>query len=600
MWSFRKTRGQAPGAARHSQTRRRRLVLEDLEGRQLLSTFTVSNTSDSGAGSLRQAILSSNATTGGANIINFQIGSGGAQTITLASPLPHVSHAVAINGASQPNTGSVPSITLNGANAGTNAIGLELTASNSTISGLAIDSFSGDGVEVLSASGTSITGNYIGITPAGVSAGNGGSGVSLLGGSSQNTIGGTTAGTGNVLSGDGTEGIHIGGASTDNLVEGDRIGVNAAGNAAFANTDSGVLIDGTSSHNTIGGTAVGACNVISGNGDRGIHISGASNNLVQGNLIGVNAAGNAAIANADSGVLIDSNATNNVIGGTAVGACNVISGNGDRGVHISGASNNLVQGNLIGLNAAGNAAIGNGDSGVLIDSNATNNTIGGTTLGAGNVLSGNGLRGVHIAGASNNLVEGNLIGLNAAGTGVLGNSDSGVLIDGSSTGNTIGGTTFAARNVISGNGFQGVHITNGASDNLVEGNAMGVNAAGTAPRGNTLDGVLIDAGASYNTIGGTAAGAGNTISNNADAGVALNGAGKGNQIVADTINSNGYGQPTAGMGDGVSIVSSANTSVIDCVIDSNRDWGILAQGSASLLLSGNTTVNNGLGGVFTS
>ena len=62
-----------------------------------------------------------------------------------------------------------------------------------------------------------------------------------------------------------------------------------------------------------------------------------------------------------------------------------------RGVHITGgSSDNLVEGNLIGTNAAGTAAVGNGDSGVLIDGGSANNTIGGTAIGAGNMISGNG------------------------------------------------------------------------------------------------------------------------------------------------------------------------------------------------------------------
>ncbi len=104
---------------RRRQNRGAKPFLEDLEGRQLLSTFTVTNTSDSGSGSLRQAIISSNASTGSAvNAIDFKIGSGGTETIALKSALPTISHQVMIDGTTQPGTGSVPRIVLSGSSAG--------------------------------------------------------------------------------------------------------------------------------------------------------------------------------------------------------------------------------------------------------------------------------------------------------------------------------------------------------------------------------------------------------------------------------------------------------------------------------------------------
>ena len=318
-------------------------------------------------------------------------------------------------------------------------------------------------------------------------------------------------------------------------------------------------------------------------------------------MIGTNAAGTAAVPNSDSGVLIDGNSNHNTIGGTTPGSPNVLSGNGDRGVHISGgSSDNLVEGNLIGTNAAGTAAVPNGDSGVLIDCNSNHNTIGGTTPGSGNVLSGNGFRGVHISGASGNLVEGNVIGTNAAGTAVIPNDYTGVLIDGDSNNNTIGGTAARAGNSISGNLECGVHISEDSSGNLVEGNVIGTNGAATGAQGNALYGVLIDDGSADNTIGGTSARAGNLISGNGFGGVALDDAGNGNLIEADVIDSNGSSAPTAGGGDGVLIIGTAYTSVIDCTIDSNRDWGILVNDGSHTVLTGNTLQNNGLGGVHTT
>ena len=124
------------------------------------------------------------------------------------------------------------------------------------------------------------------------------------------------------------------------------------------------------------------------------------------------------------------------MGGTVAGARNVISGNTQAGVELTGAgtSHNLVEGNYIGTNYAGSGAIGNGSSsnsfsdGVLIDAAATYNTVGGTTAGARNVISGNLHNGVEIygQGTDHNLVEGDYIGTNAAGTAALANHQDGV------------------------------------------------------------------------------------------------------------------------------------------------------------------------------
>jgi hypothetical protein len=133
--------------SRRSRARHRPFV-ESLEGRQLLATFTVTNVNDSGSGSLRQAILSSNATGGmAANTINFAIGAG-LQTISPKSALPTITHAVTLDATTQPGTGALPRISLDGALAGKTATGLTVKAPNVTIKGLAVDDFAAGGVLV--------------------------------------------------------------------------------------------------------------------------------------------------------------------------------------------------------------------------------------------------------------------------------------------------------------------------------------------------------------------------------------------------------------------------------------------------------------------
>ncbi len=219
---------------------------------------------------------------------------------------------------------------------------------------------------------------------------------------------------------------------------------------------------------------------------------------------------------------------------------NVISGNTGVGVFISGSGSdsNIVQGNYVGLNAAGTGALGNIDNGLQIDGGAKNNTIGGTAAGAGNVIASNntGIR-LRAVGTTGNLVIGNLIGTNSAGTAAIGNILDGMRIDQGTTGNTIGGTTSSARNIISGNARFGILITDsGTSNNAVQGNYIGTDVNGTADLGNTSDGIHIQAAASSNTIGGTTAGAGNVVSGNDGNGVTITGSGTtGNTVAGNYI-----------------------------------------------------------------
>jgi hypothetical protein len=487
---------------------RYRPSVEPLEGRRLLANFTVTNTNDSGPGSLRQAILDANAQAG-PDTINFNISGSGVHTIAPLSGLPAITDTATIDGTSQPGFARNPVIELSGANGRTAVMGLTLSAGGIKVKGLVINRFSLDGILVTRAGQVRITGNFIGTDHTGkVALGNQRAGVDLTG-AFASVIGGTGPGEGNLISGNGT-GVRIVNefpAVATNVVDGNKIGTDITGTVTLGNTD-GVDVVGAAS-NTIGGTAAGAGNLISGNKNNGVIIetilntSPAADIAVLGNKIGTNAAGTAALGNGQAGVLIDGSPFNTV-GGTATGAGNLISGN-LIGVLIEDepglpASHNLVEGNRIGTNTAGKAAVGNTFAGVEVFG-ASNNTIGGTAAGAGNLISGNGGDGVLLEpgakfGSKGNFVQGNRIGSDVTGTLPVPNGGVGVELS-EANGNIIGGTSAGAGNVISGSTGDGVRIIGAlvaASNNLVQGNKIGTQANGTKPLKNGGHGVLVGPG----------------------------------------------------------------------------------------------------------
>jgi titin len=183
-----------------------------------------------------------------------------------------------------------------------------------------------------------------------------------------------------------------------NVIQGNYIGVTATGDADLGNQREGIVFStssGDAPHrdNLVGGTAPGAGNVISGNGFDGVLIGSFNtrNMTVRGNRIGTDATGMFAIPNDGAGVRIDT-AGENLIGGSAPGAGNLISGNGrngsgtDRGdgISLSNSSSNTIQGNLIGTDATGASPLRNLENGISVNGNS--NKIGGTAAGEGNVI----------------------------------------------------------------------------------------------------------------------------------------------------------------------------------------------------------------------
>ncbi|MFV2068579.1 MAG: beta strand repeat-containing protein, partial [Pirellulales bacterium] len=376
-----------------------------------LYTFTVSNTADSGAGSLRQAIADANGALGMA-VIDFQIEPGDLNFVDVdsalpggdadpdvfviqpASALPALNNSVTgiiVNGRTQTRFGGDtnpfgPEIVLDGSLAGAFVDGLQLPSDDNQVHGLNIQQFHGAGIEI-SGGNNWVTGSYIGVDATGTTTlGNGDSGVRIVD-SSDNLIGGDSSSTRNVISGNSGDGVKIiGTAAINNVIAGNYIGTDTTGTVSIGNRG-GVSIGGGASRNTVGGTEPGARNVISG----GIGISGifTRNNVVQGNYIGVDVSGSAALGAGYTGITISGTASQNIIGGASPGARNIISGYRGQGVLISQqAQGNVVAGNFIGTDVTGTIALGN-QHGIRLTELAMGNVLGGTTPGSGNLISGN-------------------------------------------------------------------------------------------------------------------------------------------------------------------------------------------------------------------
>ncbi|HUL78373.1 MAG TPA: NosD domain-containing protein, partial [Vicinamibacteria bacterium] len=310
----------------------------------------------------------------------------------------------------------------------------------------------------------------------------------------------------NVISGNDGVGIDLSDTS-GNVIQGNRIGTNAAGTAALGNAQQGVKVSGNSFGNVIGGPGAGQGNLISGNVEGVAVYAPAHDNSVEGNLVGTNAGGNAAIPNSVAGLHVSGGVNNTLI-------ANHVAGNSGEGVLIdSGATGSVVQSNLIGLNAAQTAALANTGSGVAIrGAGTTGNSV------LANTMSGNVNQGVDIRfQAHHNTLTDNHIGTNSSGTTAFGNQGSGILVGDNAYATTIGGSGHG--NVISGNVVTGITL-NATHDNVVLGNRIGTNDAGTTPLPNAGIGVSLSQD-SLDRIGGAAAGEGNVISGNGGSGVTM-------------------------------------------------------------------------------
>ena len=338
--------------------------------------------------------------------------------------------------------------------------------------------------------------------------------------------------------------------------------------------------------------------------DDGLFI-GAANTTIEGNFIGTNAAGDADLGNGLNGIRVLS--SDNLIGGPANAAQNIISGNGDNGVFVDGesttASGNVISNNHIGTDADAGEDLGNSDNGVHVFF-APGVLVGGDSAdGTLNIISGNDQHGVLIdnIGASGTRVLGNLIGVNLNGNGFsnIGNTRDGVRVS-SAPQVEVGGGQPGDGNTISDNGQHGVEIAGTSSTfNKVLGNRIGTNSNGSSAFGNTLDGVRIG-NASNATVGGTGTGTGNVISSNDKNGVFISGTSSAtnNKVLGNFIGTDATGISDLGNAEvGVRVETPGNfiggtATGAGNAISGNGGVGVSMLGSGA---SGNTVQGNFIG-----
>ena len=332
------------------------------------------------------------------------------------------------------------------------------------------------------AAGVVIAGNYLGTDTTGLLGYAYGSGI-ILDDAPDTTIGGTTPGAGNLIASVSGAAITVGGASARVVIQGNLIGTDRTGETALGDVLGYGIVVNSGPGTLIGGTVAAARNVIAAELIGAWITSTATDVTVQGNYIGTDASGTRALPNASIGLAVDGIRV--TVGGTAAGAGNLISGNAQTGLEVGyfgyigspgdlDPTHNIIQGNRIGTDFSGTTALPNGGAGVVVASGGS--TIGGTAAGAGNVISGNVGAGLAFRyGGDGNLIQGNAIGTDATGTVALGNGGAGLQFDGAASGDTVGGTTPGAGNRIANNSV-GVAVGTTSIGIAILSNAIAANA----------------------------------------------------------------------------------------------------------------------------
>jgi parallel beta-helix repeat protein len=555
------------------------------------ATYTVNTNTDTGAGAgltgdLRYCITQANAIPG-PHTINF---STGATTITLTGTLPVFTRQITVQ--ATPGT-----IVINGNNIQWCFLFNDTGGASSVLDGLVVNRANTNfaNIEINGVNGITIRNCYIGTNAAGnaAAASNPNFGITLIN-SSNNFI------LNNVISGHGVHGLLINVTSNTNTVRGNKIGCNLLGTAAIPNAVHGIELNNTSINNIIGGAAAADRNIVSGNTRSGISVVGASSGVqIINNYVGINLAGTAALTNGEHGIIVNGSASSTVTN-------NVASGNAVFGVFLTNSNNHVVKGNKIGVNAAGTAAVANTLTGLRFEV-SNNAVVGGTAAGEGNTVSGNGEDGMRFQSVATATIQGNFVGTNSAGTAAIPNAISGIYGTIDCTNHSIGGNTVAARNIVSGNTVNGIKYDTRCNDLIIEGNYVGTDVTGAgapATFGNGQIGIFLLNDCLRPRIGGTTTAQRNIVSGNGRTWVPGSGNGTGilfnGNITNAVITGNYIGLAADGstavpnyengvvvLGASNNLTLGGNTAATRNVISSNGYQGVVVLQSDSPLIIGN-------------
>jgi hypothetical protein len=380
-----------------------------------------------------------------------------------------------------------------------------------------------NGIGIINCNGHTIQGNFCGTTVTGLAAiGNFDTGISLTN-SSGNTIGGASYMQRNVSSGNLIFGLYLG--NVDNtILTGNYFGVDSTGNSSLGNLSHGVHADLGCDLNSWNS------NVAGGNGGIGMDLLSVTNNTFYNNYLGLGIDGITDVGNSTIGFRFGASSTNNIVGGTAAGQRNYMSGNGDHGMMFDGQStSNIVKNNYVGSDITGLIPVPNNGIGLMLLDGASNNTIGGTAASEGNLFCCSATAdGLRMQISSSNIVYGNLIGTNKTGAiaAGFGNAEDGIFLMSyqyltqANNSNLIGGLAAGQANIITNNGRDGVRLASypvaGTNFNPIIGNkiycngGLGINMENNNAGENEGVPAPVVTSSLTNSISGTGT-AGNTI-----------------------------------------------------------------------------------------
>jgi len=494
--------------------------VESLESRLALaaSVFTVTSLGDSGAGTLRQAILDANAAAG-EDRIEFAVA--GAIRVGRSS-LPAITDGVVIDGTTAPGFAGSPVVRIDYQN--TAGLTLAAGAAGTHLLSLSLVDAAGAGVTI-AASNTTLAGNRIGLWGNGLTLEpNRGDGVLVQAGADGNTIGIGSVKSfqlSNVISGNLGNGITITGGE-GNIVAANYIGTDAGGTIPLGNGGHGIRLTAGAEVNVIGGEATGGNdptngqfvrppqgNLISANRGCGVRIDGgATLNQLSGNFIGTTASGNAPLGNWKDGVAIVGADRNELTGTTAIQSpfiyYNVLSGNLGNGLRITNSDHTIVHANFFGLGANNATCVPNGLSGMLVSGDSRRVDAGGE-IPLGNVMSGNALHGIEIRDTAGGVVSfNNFVGQRAFG-GLAPNNASGIRVTSSNPGFSLADSNTWNRIrtcLVGGNLGNGIEFLGNARGTEITDTAIGTDYDIEGPLPNLGNGIVVGGNATQIAIGG--------------------------------------------------------------------------------------------------